>query len=118
MAIQISRSPKSPEEVNKPVFMKKLRQVLQSFLLGLALLATSGFAAANDTIIIKGVGTWDYFTNYQKHEGPFWNKRIAEVSGGQIVGEIKPHTELGLHGYEIMRLVKNGVFDFAFGLPG
>ncbi|MEM9105403.1 MAG: TRAP transporter substrate-binding protein, partial [Pseudomonadota bacterium] len=27
-------------------------------------------------------------------------------------------TELGLKGFEIMRLVKNGVFDFAFGLPG
>lgn len=118
MAIQIGHFPKSPEDVKKPVFMKKLRQVSRSFLLGMILLVTSGFATANDTIIIKGVGTWDYFTNYQKHEGPFWNERIAEVSDGQIVGEIKSHTELGLHGYEIMRLVKNGVFDFAFGLPG
>ena len=73
---------------------------------------------ANDTIIIKAVGTWGYFTNYQKHEGPFWNQHMASVSDGQIIGEIKPQTELGLRGYEIMRLVKNGVFDFAFGLPG
>ncbi len=73
---------------------------------------------ASDTIIIKAVGTWGYFTNYQKHEGPFWNQHMAEVSDGQIIGEIKPQTELGLRGYEIMRLVKNGVFDFAFGLPG
>jgi len=78
----------------------------------------SNISVASDTIIIKAVGTWGYFTNYQKHEGPFWNKHIAEVTEGQIVGEIKPHTELGLQGYEIMRLVKNGVFDFAFGLPG
>ncbi|MEO1749102.1 MAG: TRAP transporter substrate-binding protein, partial [Pseudomonadota bacterium] len=31
---------------------------------------------------------------------------------------IARQTELGLQGFEIMRLVKNGVFDFAFGLPG
>ena len=88
-------------------------------LIGLALLlGIVGKLFAADTIIIKAVGTWGYFTNYQKHEGPFWNQRIAEATKGQIIGEIKPHTELGLRGFEIMRLVKNGVFDFAFGLPG
>jgi len=71
-----------------------------------------------ETIIIKAVGTWGYFTNYQKHEGPFWNRHIAEVTQRQIVGEIKPQTSLDLSGAEIMRLIKNGVFDFAFGLPG
>ncbi len=74
--------------------------------------------AADQPTVIKAVGTWGNLTNYQKHEGPFWNERIAEASGGQIIGEIKPQTELGLKGFEIMRLVKNGVFDFAFGLPG
>lgn len=74
--------------------------------------------AADQPVVIKAVGTWGNLTNYQKHEGPFWNERIAEASDGQIVGEIKPQTELGLKGFEIMRLVKNGVFDFAFGLPG
>ncbi|MFT5706133.1 MAG: TRAP-type C4-dicarboxylate transport system substrate-binding protein [Oceanospirillaceae bacterium] len=73
---------------------------------------------ASDTIIIKAVGTWEYFTNFQKHEKPFWNKRIAKVTGNSIVGEIKPHTQLDLRGTEIMRLVKNGVFDFAFGMSG
>ncbi|WP_293268610.1 TRAP transporter substrate-binding protein [Neptunomonas sp.] len=97
--------------------MKRIKKYSVSFFLCL-IAGFSGFLAANDTIIIKAVGTWGYFTNYQKHEGPFWNQRIAEVSDGQIIGEIKPHTELGLQGYEIMRLVKKGVFDFAFGLPG
>ncbi|SIS65875.1 TRAP transporter substrate-binding protein [Neptunomonas antarctica] len=77
----------------------------------------SGLLAANDTIIIKAVGTWGYFSNYPKHEEPFWNQHIADVSGGDIVGEIKPQDELGLRGFEIMRLLKSGVFDFAFGLP-
>lgn len=74
--------------------------------------------AADKPVVIKAVGTWGNLTNYVKHEGPFWNERISEASDGQIIGEIKPQTELGLKGFEIMRLVKNGVFDFAFGLPG
>ncbi|MCP4767937.1 MAG: TRAP transporter substrate-binding protein [Gammaproteobacteria bacterium] len=96
--------------------MKNLRAILLTCVALLPGICGKSFAA--DTIIIKAVGTWDYFTNYQKHEGPFWNRRVAAVTDGQIVGEIKPHTELGLRGYEIMRLVKKGVFDFAFGLPG
>lgn len=87
-------------------------------LLALLLITFSGLLQAKDTIIIKAVGTWSYFTNYQKHEDPFWNQHIANVTDNQIIGEIKPHDELGLRGFEIMRLVKNGVFDFAFGLPG
>ncbi|WP_432471529.1 TRAP transporter substrate-binding protein [Amphritea sp. HPY] len=98
--------------------MKTLKNYAASLIFGLLISGMSGLLVANDTIIIKAVGTWGYFTNYQKHEGPFWNRHIADVSEGQIIGEIKPHTELGLQGYEIMRLVKNGVFDFAFGLPG
>lgn len=92
--------------------MKKLATVAA------ALAVTMGAAHADSPAVVKGVGTWGSLTNYQKHEGPFWNERIAKASGGSIIGEIKPQTELGLKGFEIMRLVKNGVFDFAFGLPG
>lgn len=83
-----------------------------------ALLFSVTLSHASEALIIKAVGTWGYFTNYQKHEGPFWNEQIAEKSQGQIIGEIAPQNELNLRGFEIMRLVKNGVFDFAFGLPG
>lgn len=81
-------------------------------------LAAGPLWAADRPATVKAVGTWGSLTNYQKHEGPFWNERIAEASDGAILGDIKPQTELGLKGFEIMRLVKNGVFDFAFGLPG
>lgn len=89
-------------------------------LIAAAALSLAGFGAASaDTpVVVKAVGTWGSLPNYQSHEGPFWNETIAAASGGSIVGEIKPQTELGLSGFEIMRLVKNGVFDFAFGLPG
>lgn len=82
------------------------------------LAATPAAFAQDKPAVINAVGTWGNLTNYIKHEGPFWNEHIAEATDGQIVGEIRPQTELGLKGFEIMRLVKNGVFDFAFGLPG
>lgn len=85
--------------------------------LGIAI-APLTVAAADSPVVLKAVGTWGSLTNYQKHEGPFFNQLLAKNSGGQLIGEIKPQTELGLKGFEIMRLVKNGVFDFAFGLPG
>lgn len=97
--------------------MKNLKQ-LTVIILKLLLLSVTGVVAAEDVKIVKAVGTWEYFTNYQKHEGPFWNQHISAVSNGSIVGEITPHTDLGLRGDEIMRLVKKGVFDFAFGMSG
>lgn len=92
--------------------MKKLASAVAA----LALMA--GAAAADKPVVLKAVGTWSSLTNFQKHEGPFFNERLAEASGGAIVGEIQSQSGLGLKGFEIMRLVKNGVFDFAFGLPG
>ncbi|MEO1708847.1 MAG: TRAP transporter substrate-binding protein [Pseudomonadota bacterium] len=85
-----------------------------------ALFAVSSTAAgAEDApVSIKAVGTWGNLTNFKQHEGPFWNQTIAQASGGKIIGDIKPQTELGLKGFEIMRLVKLGVFDYAYGLPG
>ena len=94
----------------------------QTVKLAAALAATlslsAGAALADNPVVLKAVGTWSSLTNYQKHEGPFFNERLAEASGGSIVGEIQSQSGLGLKGFEIMRLVKNGVFDFAFGLPG
>jgi len=78
--------------------------------------ATSPASAADVTI--KAVGTWGNLTNYQKHEGPFWSEVIGKASGGSIKGEIKPQTDLGLKGFEIMRLLKQGVFNYAHGVMG
>lgn len=86
--------------------------------LAAASMLSSTVAYAEDTVVLKAVGTWSSLTNFKKHEGPFFNERLAEASGGSIIGDIKSQSGLGLKGFEIMRLVKNGVFDFAFGLPG
>ncbi|MGX9354671.1 TRAP transporter substrate-binding protein [Roseobacteraceae bacterium S113] len=83
-----------------------------------ALAMTASMALADSPVVLNAVGTWSSLTNFQKHEGPFFNERLAAASDGQIVGKIQSQSGLGLKGFEIMRLVKNGVFDFAFGLPG
>ncbi len=92
--------------------MKKLATTLGA----LALTATT--AMADGPVVLNAVGTWSSLTNFQKHEEPFFNERLNAASGGNIVGKIQSQSGLGLKGFEIMRLVKNGVFDFAFGLPG
>lgn len=92
--------------------MKKLATTLGA----LAIAATP--AVADSPVVLNAVGTWSSLTNFQKHEEPFFNQRLNEASGGNIVGKIQSQSGLGLKGFEIMRLVKNGVFDFAFGLPG
>ena len=92
--------------------MKKITTTLGA----LAVSATAAFA--ENPVVLNAVGTWSSLTNYQKHEEPFFNQRLNEASGGEIIGKIQSQSGLGLKGFEIMRMVKNGVFDFAFGLPG
>ncbi|MEH6522339.1 TRAP transporter substrate-binding protein [Sulfitobacter sp.] len=92
---------------------------MKKFTIAVAALAISASSAlADDPVVLNAVGTWSSLTNYQKHEEPFFNSRLNEASGGEIIGKIQSQSGLGLKGFEIMRLVKNGVFDFAFGLPG
>lgn len=91
--------------------MKKLTS------LAAALAMTASAAVADNPTVLTAVGTWSSLTNFQKHEQPFF-EGLAAASDGDLVGKIQSQSGLGLKGFEIMRLVKNGVFDFAFGLPG
>ena len=72
------------------------------------MLSTS-MAYAENTVVLKAVGTWSSLTNFKKHEGPFFNERLAKASGGKIIGDIKSQSGLGLKGFEIMRLVKTRI---------
>ena len=92
--------------------MKKLATALG------ALALTASSAMADNPVVLNAVGTWSNLTNYVKHEEPFFNEHLAAASNGEIIGKIQSQSGLGLKGFEIMRLVKNGVFDFAFGLKG
>ena len=63
------------------------------------------------------VGTWNFLTNWQKLEQPLWAADLPAASGGAITGNIKSITELNLKGTELLRLLKQGVFDVAAALP-
>ena len=84
----------------------------------LCLAAANASAADLPKNSFKVVGTWGNLSNYKVHEGPFWNKTITDESNGSLTAHAPPLTELGLKGFEVMRLLKLGVFDFAFGVIG
>ena len=67
---------------------------------------------------MKVVGTWANLTNYYGFEKPFYNEDLPKASGGKITATVNPITELGLKGWEVMRLLKLGVFDVAHGVYG
>jgi len=80
-------------------------------------LAVTSAIAADKPAVIKAVGTWGNLTNYSKHEGPFWNSVINEASEGQIIGEIKPMTELGLKGFENFEEIYNAKLLMLYPFP-
>ena len=85
-----------------------------------ALAATliAGPALAGDAPVkFSVIGTWSSLTNYQKHEAPFW-RGLSKETDGKVISTIGSYSEFGLKGFEIMRLLKQGVFDYAHGLPG
>ena len=63
------------------------------------------------------IGTWNFLTPWQQLEQPFWTKELPAASGGNLKGNIKSITEVNLKGTEVLRLLKQGVFDFAAALP-
>lgn len=83
---------------------------------GLALAGAAG-AQTLDKKEFNVVGTWNFLTNWQKLEKPFWTEDLAKASGGNLKGNIKSITEVNLKGTEVLRLLKQGVFDAAAALP-
>jgi TRAP-type C4-dicarboxylate transport system substrate-binding protein len=63
------------------------------------------------------IGTWNFLTPWKDLEVPFWTKDLPAASGGNLKGNIKSVTEVNLKGTEVLRLLKQGVFDFAAALP-
>lgn len=63
----------------------------------------------------KVVGTWGTSTMFPEHESPLWTKALPEASGGKIAGDIQAVTDLGLKGFEVVKLVQTGVYDAGFG---
>jgi len=62
---------------------------------------------------LKVLGGLSTRSNYKQVEQPFWLKTIPEHSAGQITAEIKGFDEMGLKGSELLKLMKQGVIEFA-----
>ncbi|MEH6405492.1 MAG: TRAP transporter substrate-binding protein [Sneathiella sp.] len=78
---------------------------------------TTAVQAADAPVKMSVVGTWNSMTNYNDREAPFWRGLAKETKGG-VISTIGSYSEFGLKGFEIMRMLKSGVFDYAYGLPG
>ena len=57
------------------------------------------------------VGTWGNLALWKDHESQFWNETLPAASGGKLTANAKPYTEVGLSGFEVMRLLKLGTYD-------
>ncbi len=66
----------------------------------------------------KVVGSWAGLSPYKNFESKFWQEDLPSASNGMITGQISPVDTVGLKGFEVMRLLKLGVFDVAFGAIG
>jgi TRAP-type C4-dicarboxylate transport system substrate-binding protein len=84
---------------------------------GLVVLGGGADAQQLDKKQFNVVGTWNFLTNWQKLEQPLWASDLPAASGGNITGNIKSITELNLKGTELLRLIKQGVFDAGAVLP-
>ncbi len=80
-------------------------------------LAGSASAQNIDSKTFNVVGTWSFLTNYQVLEKPFFTEELPKLSDGKLKGNLKALNELNLKGTELLRLLKQGVFDMAFALP-
>src|SRR3546814_479269 len=100
------------------------RHVMRKSTLAVAAAAIAGglmavpAAAELDQMNLKVVGTWGNLSNWKVNEGPFWQQTVPEASGGRITADAVPQTEVGIKGFEVMRMLKLGVFDVAHGVVG
>jgi len=81
-------------------------------------LATGPVKAEVQTAHFKVVGTWNNQSPFLAGEEPFWKETLPKASGGKLTAQINSIVELGLKGWEVMRLTKIGVFDVAHGVYG
>lgn len=95
-----------------------MKPIIRTVALSCALaLAAPAMAQDVDKRNFNVVGTWGFLTNWQKFEESFWKEALPKASGGRLTATAKSLTDVNLKGTEILRLLKQGVFDFAAALP-
>lgn len=90
--------------------MKRVRSAI-----GAVCLAAGIASAASADEHFKVVGTWGTGAMFPEHEAPLWRTALPEASGGKITADIQAMTDLGLKGFETIKLLQTGVYDAGFG---
>lgn len=82
--------------------------------IGLALLGWVAVAPAAELpdVHLKVIGGLGTTSQYINHEEPFWTKRLAADSGGHVTAEVSPFDASGIHGSEVMQMMRLGVIGF------
>ena len=90
------------------------RQYVLTAAMSLLLPCFAGAAmAADDDVkfeVAAELSATSWYTEFQK---PYFEKELSKVSGGTMTANAVPFDQLGLTGFELMRLVKNGTIDIA-----
>jgi len=81
-----------------------------------ALSTLSSITFAQDNVSLKVVGTWGNLNAWKKAEKPFWSDQVPKESNGTFDVDAKSMTDLGLKGFEVMRMLQLGVFDVGHGI--
>lgn len=104
------------DDMANSVFSDLLRNRIKGSVVLLALgAAVLGANAKSEDVKSENfnvLGTWSALNNYSAYEVPLWEEYLPEASENQISGTIVSMSEMGLSGFETMRLLKSGIFDF------
>ena len=60
------------------------------------------------------VGTWSSGAMFKEHEAPMFEALLPELSDGKMTGTVTAMTDLGLKGFETVKLLKANVYDAGF----
>lgn len=100
--------------------MKKacFKTALAGLIAGAMMVTAPSASAELDKIQLKAIGTWSNLMPYIDFEKPFYTEELKAASNGRVTAKLNGIVELGLKGWEVMRLLKLGLFDVAHGVYG
>ncbi len=91
--------------------MSKLSPSLLAAMLAVA--APLAAAQTFQTTKLNVVGNLGITTQSKNIEAPLWSKVIPEATGGAVTAQFKPWNEMGLKGPEVIKLLRQGLYDIA-----
>jgi TRAP-type C4-dicarboxylate transport system substrate-binding protein len=94
------------------------KRTAAAFALGAATVLAGAFPALAQNLPetkFHVIGSASNSTIFKQIEKPFWTEVVPQDSNGKVTADLTAHTESGLKGPEIVRLLSSGALDVAFG---